>query len=257
MEAATQEMDTADRFASRRNDWESTFFAKEIWTLAPCPSGGRTVTEWMSDTAGVEIWECRLPIAASPAIEHLFGAGFFASDTSCDFTFDLPHPDSSSEARASVQHTLHVATADEIPDLEAVISEESFATRFCRSPFSPADASRFYRAWVRNAVLGKFDELCCVATSDGRISGLVTLRTVTCVEARIGLIYTVPDARGLGVANTLFVHAAGIARQRGCRLLQMATQMTNQSALSLGARMGGRVRGLYLHMYRLNGPSTR
>src|SRR6185369_8076647 len=86
VKAVKQEIDAANRFVARRNDWESAFFGREIWTLAPCAAEGRTAAECMSDVAGADIWECRLPISAGATIEQLTGAGFFVCDSSRDFT---------------------------------------------------------------------------------------------------------------------------------------------------------------------------
>lgn len=251
-----RKIDAADRFVVRRNDWESVFFGREIWTCAAFAFEGRTFVECTRDAADVHLWECRLPVSESSTIEQLVRAGFFVCDSSCDFTFDLSQPDTYPEAATIAEQGFHVASADEIPDIEALIGEESFSTRFGRSPFSPAEGARFYRAWARNAVLGEFDDLCCVAMRDGKIAGFVTLRNITPAESRIGLIYTSPGSRGRGVAHSLIVRAAGIARQRGSITLRMATQMNNQSALSLGNRMNGAVSGLYLHMYRVKGRLT-
>lgn len=252
-----QQIDTANRFVPRRNDWESAFFGREIWTLALCPSEGRTAIECMRDVVDADIWECRLPIFDSATIEQLTSVGFFVCDSSRDFMFDLSDPNTCPEPVTGTGYSLHVASAGEIPDVEALIGDGSFATRFARCPFSPADGTRFYRMWVRKAVLGEFDDLCCVAARDGRIAGFVTLRAIAGNESRVGLMFTRPETRRLGVANVLFANVARIARARGSRSLHLATQMTNESMLSLCTRMSGKAGPLHLHMYGLKADVIR
>jgi dTDP-4-amino-4,6-dideoxy-D-galactose acyltransferase len=250
MNVALQEpilRDDHARFGVRRNDWESEFFRRDIRTLAPDAATGLSIAEHLTISPNVDLWECRVPMSATQTVGALVSSGFFVCDTICDFSFDLSRADLDIARDTEVNG--YAASISDIPKLHDLIDQAGFQTRFERPPFSPVEGARFYGEWVRNAVLGTFDNTCAILSRKGEILGFVTLRDVAPHQARIGLIYTSLGARRAGVGNLLFSHAVELSRRRGITTLLMATQLTNRGAIALSSRMKGMPIRIGVHMY--------
>lgn len=240
---------TGCRFVAQRNDWETRFFQREIWTLTPHDRGGLTVLEHLEASPKVQLWECRVPVSANTILEALIASGFYLSDTACDFVFDLKRHDLASQLKLPEGISAHIGSTDDIPKLECLIRARGFRSRFERAPFSPSEGLNYYCTWASNAVLGKFDDACAVLARGEEILGFVTLRYIASGDMRIGLIATAANARRTGIGDALWSYAAHLAWQRGSPLLHMATQMTNQGAIALCTRMKGRLTGASVHLY--------
>jgi dTDP-4-amino-4,6-dideoxy-D-galactose acyltransferase len=237
----------ASRFTAKRNDWESRFFGREIWSLVPDRSGS-PVPDLFKLHRSVDLWECRLPFDASAQIADLVDAGFHICDTASDFKFELVKDD---RGRGALPTGVEArpATKDDLPALQAVLANVAFQSRFARPPFGASEAARFYGEWLRNAILGTFDHHCGLLSRRGEILGLVTLRELTGQGARIGLIATASHARGQGVGALLFEYAARMSRELARHTLSMATQATNSSAIRLIRQMDGHLTHLGVHLY--------
>jgi dTDP-4-amino-4,6-dideoxy-D-galactose acyltransferase len=201
----------ASRFTAKRNDWESRFFGREIWSLSLDRSGS-PVPDLLKLHRSVDLWECRLPFDASAQIGGLVAAGFHICDTASDFRFELLKDD---RARGALPTGVvaRSATKHDLPALQAVLANVVFQSRFARPPFGASEAARFYGEWLRNAVLGTFDHYCGFLSHRGEILGLVTLRELPGQSARIGLIATASHSRGQGVGTLLFEYAARLSRE--------------------------------------------
>ena len=237
------------RFLARRNEWESQFFEREIWTLSRDAESDRTALEHIKAHPDVQLWECRASLSEQAQIEELIACGFYLCDTSCDFAFDLSGCTSASFPTFSEGIHASLASQDDVPQLERLIAERGFQTRFERTPFGPSDSTKFYSAWARNAVLGAFDDLCGILRYEDELIGLVTLRNIALCDARIGLIATSARHRRVGVGEWLWTYAAHLALQAGKQKLHMATQMNNRNAIALCLNKQGQLSSTSAHLY--------
>ena len=240
----------AFRFLARRNEWESRFFEREIWTLSRDPASDRTALEHIKAHPDVHLWECRASLSEQAHIQELIACGFYLCDTSCDFVFDLSGCNSAASFPI-FSEGIHacLASQDDVPQLEKLIAERGFQTRFERTPFGPSDSTKFYSAWARNAVLGAYDDLCGILRYEDELVGFVTLRDIAQYDARIGLIATSARHKRLGVGEWLWTYAAHLALQRGKQRLHMATQMGNRNAIALCLKQKGQLSLTSAHFY--------
>lgn len=238
---------TGQRFTAKRNDWESRFFEREIWSLDPDRSG-IAMPDLLELHRSVDLWECRLPFDASAQIGGLVASGFHICDIASDFRFEFLK-DGRMPTALPTGVEARLATPDDLPALQAVLQDIVFQSRFARHPFGASEAVRFYGEWLRNAILGTFDHYCGFLSHRGEILGLVTLRELPGQSARIGLIATASHARGQGVGKLLFEYAARLSRQLARHTLSMATQATNSGAISLIRQMDGHLTDLGVHLY--------
>jgi dTDP-4-amino-4,6-dideoxy-D-galactose acyltransferase len=235
-------------FKTQRNDWESRFFQLEIWTIQSGADGTSSLQELLGSESGVDIWETKISIAETELIAEFLGAGFFLSDSACDFAIDLKN----FERPRSTSHPItYTATANDIPKIEKLLEQADFPTRFTREPFKTTDAGDFYKTWARNAIEGTFDDLCLVAEIDGQIAALLTLKKFNDEDARIGIVLTRTGLRRSGLGTSLHFAAAQIAKDWGKLRLRVSTQMTNRPMMGLIPRLGGRLLSTELCFYRV------
>jgi TDP-D-fucosamine acetyltransferase len=237
------------RFLARRNEWESRFFEREIWTLSRDEDGDRTASEHIKARPNVQLWECSTALCEEADIRELMSSSFFLCDASVDFVFDLSDGNTATFPTFPEGIQANLAAEADIPQLESLIAERAFQSRFGRAPFSPSDSRKFYSVWARNAVLGAFDNLCGVLRRAGEVIGFVTLRDIELRGARIGLIVTSAQHKRLGVGEWLWTYAAHLASQRGKVKLHMATQMSNRNAIALCLSRRGQPAGTRAHFY--------
>jgi ribosomal protein S18 acetylase RimI-like enzyme len=94
-----------------------------------------------------------------------------------------------------------------------------------------------------------------VARVDGRIAGtltLVTFRIPTGLRAWIEDVVVDESARGHGVGEALNQRALDLARQRGCRTVDLTSRPSREAANRLYQRMGFELRESNLYRYDLS-----
>lgn len=234
-------------FEAHRNDWESRFFRREIWTIKLAARGGRSLSEILTEKSGVDLWEMRISISQTNIIYELLQSGFFVSDSACDFALDLKAFEKKSLTSGLA---IHRATHNDLAEIEALIDQAEFPTRFMRQPFSEYEGHEFYKTWARNAIAGTFDDLCLVAKCHGEIEAFLTLGRGDDEEARVGIVSTLKSARGKGLGTSLHYAAADIAKDWGKLRLLISTQMINQNMIRLLSNLGARPISSKLTFYK-------
>lgn len=235
-------------FEAHRNEWESHFFRREIWTIKLAAHGGRPLLELLAERPEVNLWEMKVSISEAHVIRELLQSGFFVSDSACDFALDIK----TLEKRPPAANlAVDYAKSKDIARIEALVDQAEFPTRFMRQPFDEFEGRKFYKTWARNAIDGSFDDLCLIAGYDGAIDAFLTLRRGEGETARIGIVSTHKSARGKGLGASLHYAAADVAKDWGKLRLSVSTQMINQAMMRLLPGLGASLISSELMLYRV------
>lgn len=111
------------------------------------------------------------------------------------------------------------------------------SSRFKSPWFTEKEKDDFYREWLKKAVLGQFDDICMVKRVSGNIAGFVTVKANK-DGASIGLIGVLPEYQALGLGKALIECAESYAFKQGCKVLSVATQLSNLKAMNLYIKSG-------------------
>ncbi|QKJ89164.1 dTDP-fucosamine acetyltransferase [Paramixta manurensis] len=220
-------------------EWENQFFNRHSALLT------------LDDTQALELArlddfdlvQAKVSAQQTAALDWLGQCGFHLVEGEADLALPIE--------TTTRQSGIRIARAEHIPALRAVAAEAFALSRF-RAPWYPPDASaRFYAQWVENAVQGTFDHQCLLATDQqGRLQGFVSLRKLANDEARIGLLASVPEARGQGVGARLVLAAADWCNAHRLTRLRVATQLSNVAAMRLYLRCGATLESTAYWLYR-------
>ena len=117
------------------------------------------------------------------------------------------------------------------------LHELAYAAGWCSrykndNHFSQEVFERFYRTWIANSLNGNMaDGVYIINGENGTPKGFATLK-ISNEEASIGLIAVDADSRGKGIGKKLINHMVGVAQQRGCKRMSVATQKHNKDAVA-------------------------
>lgn len=92
-----------------------------------------------------------------------------------------------------------------------------------------------------------------VAEADGAVQGVLVLHVAPMLHlphpvARITALATAAEARGKGIGRRLVEEAASLAREAGCRTLELTTARSRDDAHAFYRRLGFRDAALRFHL---------
>lgn len=95
-----------------------------------------------------------------------------------------------------------------------------------------------------------------IAELDGRVAGVLQLTYLPSITYRgswralIEGVRTASDVRGSGIGRELILYAVSLAKEKGCRLVQLTTDKSRPSAIRFYENLGFRAthEGLKLHL---------
>lgn len=251
-------MDSAD---ITRKDWDSEFFAREIWSADPTIAlDEKKLMKSLDKMDEQGVWgiECHVPSALFRVIPQLENSGFRLVDTRAVFRTEIDLS-SSKQKQDEGNGIIRFATNEdyeailEITDQTFVSGKNPFPSRFNnRDLFSENEATRYYRAWISN----NFDEnerLCSVFEVEGEVVGyfLYGIDHSTNPVTLKGLMAGVrPEQRGSGahlrmqhlILNELPYHTV---------LLDNTTQVTNIPVIRNHIRSSRWLKDTLFTFYRL------
>lgn len=219
-----------------RNQWESNFFAREIYHLRR-PSNLLELDINIGSFLPKGLLQAKVATDEWHLTHYLQQQQFQLIETEITFQLDL--------AKISVDRTAcdyRLATVQDLAQLHWVC-EQFPQTRF-RSPyFSQQENQRFYQQWLENAVLGIFDDVCLIITENERPKGIVSLR-LSEKSAQIGLLAVLPEVQGKGIGKRLLNSAIAYLQEQyspqreEIDFLVIRTQLSNQPAMRLYQSFG-------------------
>lgn len=218
--------------------WESDFFSQRIGRVE------LSSLERLNEAACAEwqLVQAKVPSDAYYAIDRLSALGFALVEGEAELVLPL--------LQTERQVSIKIARPTQIAALQQLAMHSFQASRF-RTPWFAVEPSRhFYARWIENAVLGRFDDQCLVATDEqGAILGMVSLRAED-KATRIGLLAVAASQQKTGIGQRLLLAAADWARVRGGEHLLIATQLSNVPALRLYTRNGAYLVKTHYWFYR-------
>lgn len=244
-----------------RKDWDSEFFAREIWSADPrIALDEKKLMESLDEMDEQGVWgiECHVPSALFRVIPQLENSGFRLVDTRAVFRTEIDLS-SSKQRQDEGNGSIRFATNKdyeailEITDQTFVSGKNPFPSRFNnRDLFSENEATQYYRAWISN----NFDEnerLCSVFEVEGEVMGyfLYGIDGSTNPVTLKGLMAGVrPEQRGSGahlrmqhlILNELPYHTV---------LLDNTTQVTNIPVIRNHIRSSRSLKDTLFTFYRL------
>ncbi|MFG0449576.1 GNAT family N-acetyltransferase [Shewanella sp. yb_14] len=143
----------------------------------------------------------------------------------------------------------YIATFEAIEELKLTVTGLYENSRFREPWFNVSERDSFYRKWIENAVLSKFDDCCLILKDRGRISGFVTIRLKSDV-ATIGLIGVPKPYQGQGVAKNLLELTFEYCKSRNIKTVSVATQLSNVSASKLYIKSGFTISDIFYWFYK-------
>ncbi|WNN44159.1 dTDP-4-amino-4,6-dideoxy-D-galactose acyltransferase [Winslowiella toletana] len=220
-------------------EWENNFFALNSGLLdlsGTQPLGPEQLSAF-------DVVQAKLYSHQTAEIDALSALGFQLVEGEVDLALTI--------SGAQRQAGIRIARPEHIAQLRDVASEAFSQSRFRAPWYQPGDSGRFYAQWIENAVRGSFDHQCLLAVDEaGSIEGFVSLRELGDAEARIGLLASLPPARGKGVGKRLVQAAADWCQARRLTRLRVATQLSNLAALRLYLASGASVESTAYWLYR-------
>lgn len=138
--------------------------------------------------------------------------------------------------------TLHVRAATEVdlPAIVALLNDDQFGQ--ARNPLFDAAADRYRDAF--RAIAADPNNAVHVAEQNGRIVGCYQLTFIRGlsytggVRAQIESVRIASDVRGQGLGHAMMEHALGLARLRGCTLVQLTTDVRRAETRQFYERLG-------------------
>lgn len=209
------------------NEWESDFFGRKIYTLSsPLNS---IVETHIQHTALLSV---KITSNDYRSIDFASKSGFKFVEGEVTYSKKLGEYKLGDD---SIPFTL----ADEsvLDDLNKFLTGLYLNSRFRAPWFSEDERDSFYRCWLRNAILAKFDDCCLVIKEKKEIYGFITLR-VRQEKASIGLIGVAPDYHGKGIGKKLIKLAESYCSARSVMYMTVSTQMSNLTAANLYIKTG-------------------
>ncbi|MGO2169451.1 GNAT family N-acetyltransferase [Pseudoalteromonas sp.] len=143
----------------------------------------------------------------------------------------------------------YIATESSLDELKFIVSDLYVNSRFREPWFTSEERDCFYRMWVENAVLSKFDDCCLVLKNESSISGFVTIR-IREREATIGLIGVTRSFQGQGIGKQLLELVQRYCVSKEATVIKVSTQTSNISAANLYSQTGFAMAGISYWFYK-------
>lgn len=218
--------------------WETEFFDRRIGEVI-FPK----YAEFSFLEENFELIQAKVGADEHEKIALLKQHGFEFVEGEIEFEWDL----------ATVEKNLdwHIAGEEDIPILQMCFSHAFPHTRFQPPYFSSEENQRFYAEWIKNAVLGKFDDLCLIQRAgNGDLMGGISLKLQKKI-AKVGLLNVIPEYQGQGIGKCLLQQAASWAVAQQADTLKITTQIGNLAAIGLYQSVGAKVVATRYWFYKL------
>ena len=136
--------------------------------------------------------------------------------------------------------TFREAERDELEDLVALLANDALG-RQRENPATPLDA-RYTGAFEH--IAGDPNNTLVVVESEGRIAGMLQLTFIPYLTHRgswrclLEGVRVHEDFRGRGLGREMIEYAIGLARQRGCSIVQLTSDKQREGAIRFYESLG-------------------
>ncbi|MBO9488993.1 GNAT family N-acetyltransferase [Endozoicomonas sp. G2_1] len=225
------------------NEWESKFFGYSIFSLNPCQVNVLTNIN-TADFAEKSLITCKADSNNYLLLDYL-----------SENDFSLIEGDVSLECQLCESRLLpelskdSFATLSDLDRLYSIVDNSYPFSRFREPFFSVNEKNRFYREWIRNAVLGCFDDYCLVLRDEGIVIGFVSIKERD-NKAIIGLVAVDENYRGQKLGLKLMDLVQAYASRHNLTSISVATQISNKPALRLYFSSGYSLSNISYWFYR-------
>lgn len=218
--------------------WDSNFFGLRMASMKP-PSlddASRRVFQMKLNEGDYQWVQCCVPHDGKQeqTKELLEKLGFEFVDTRVELRGSLDSvfvPDENVTVRRMLKEDI-----SEMQFLHELFTQDS---RFnYKDVIDPKLISSFYRTWVVNSDAGLHDDAAYVALVDGKIRGVVTVKTLPGSVLRMGIMGIDPESQGQGVGSTLTHFCKQLAKDQGCTSLEAITEGRNEATKQFHEKNG-------------------
>lgn len=143
----------------------------------------------------------------------------------------------------------YLATESSLEEIKIIVNDLYVNSRYREPWFTSIERDNFYKVWIENAVLAKFDDCCLVLKVENTISGFVTIRIKESVST-IGLIGVAKTYQGQGVGKQLLELAQNYSIAKKANKIEVATQTSNVSAANLYIKGGFSIANISYWFYK-------
>mgnify|MGYP003624911185 CR=1 FL=1 len=131
----------------------------------------------------------------------------------------------------------YLAGKDSIDELKTIVNGLYGYSRFRDPWFTLLERENFYKLWIENAVLSKFDDCCLILKNGSFITGFVTLR-IRNNKGIIGLIGVKSAYQEQGIGRKLLQLVDEYCANNGVKKVIVSTQASNVGAVKLYNKNG-------------------
>ncbi len=204
--------------------WDSEFFLKKIATVTDLAK----LTP--SELQNYDLVVNKISSDDYQTLDFFSKLGFTLAEGELEFSKVISEDiTENTSIKSSRIYSADVSNIDELIN----IAKTSFSSSRFRAPwFTCQQREDFYALWVKKAVLGQFDDICLMYQEQNTIHGFISLRKIE-QQLKIGLIAVSSSSQGKGVASKLLSSAEIYAKAHQCRIISVATQMSNIPAINL------------------------
>lgn len=225
--------------------WESSFFKRSIFDF-------NLNLQFDIDAGVKDFWPKNSLITAK-----VKSSDYFSLDLVNNLGFDFCEGDVVFEKDISDVIPLYqegdflkyLAVGGSIEELKTIINGLYLNSRFRDPWFTLFERESFYKLWIENAVLSKFDDCCLILKNGSSIVGFVTLR-IRNNEGIIGLIGVKSTCQGQGIGKKLLQLVDTYCANNGAKKIIVSTQASNVSAVKLYHKNGYNLSNISYWFYK-------
>jgi ribosomal protein S18 acetylase RimI-like enzyme len=235
----------------RRLEWDSRFFRSSIAEVARTEEQlppAEAVRDWLIANPCDCVY-LRVAAAELEQAHDFISQGFMPIDVRLTLDMDLLGLGPSDSAVTPM--VCREALEEDMPALEGLAMQAHTDSRFFTDRrFDRQKARELYAVWLKR----DHEEVGSKVWTQGPVgipAGYVTCRpTMEAGVWNLGLVATVPSARGKGVATALIRHALTSACADGGERCTVITQGCNHAAVRLYERLGFRISRTEISLHR-------
>lgn len=222
-------------------EWDSDFFNRTILTI-DLDALGTKVESWPENS----LVTVKVDANNFQSLQHINNYNFSFVEGELVFQKKLLK---NSNSDSLTDFDAYLATKSSIDELKLIVSNLYVNSRFRGPWFTSIERDDFYKTWIENAVLAKFDDCCLVLKVENTISGFITVRIRDC-EATIGLIGVAAPFQGQGTGKKLLELVQSYSSAKKAKKIKVATQTSNISAANLYGKNGFAIANISYWFYK-------
>jgi len=202
--------------------WDSIFFKKKVFEL--------NVFEktFNKNKLKYNLIQSNVKLMEKEKINYLEKEGFHLEELNIEFKKIL---------EKKIDLDFKYKKAKEI-DTKKLVEFSDFFKQSRYNIFGRKKVKEFYSEWIKNAILGEFDDVCFMIEKEMEVLGLVTLKDINSVQARIGLIVVNEKFQSSGVGKKLLKIAEKYCLDNNKKELFVSTQGSNLKAQNFYIKNG-------------------